>query len=92
MKLRQKRTSSAPFFVRAEAFGSLRRTRIAKEEREALLLEELRRSGRGFPPGVVRRGEDCESRGPDFLVEHPSEGAVAIEITELNGGCRRWRR
>jgi hypothetical protein len=81
--LLRRRAPSRPFVVPSDAAGSPRRTPIGKEERERLLLEELRKSGCAFPEGLVRRGEDREGRGPDFLVEDPPGRTVAIEVTEL---------
>ncbi len=82
MGLKGKRTSS-PSGIPAAAFGSPRRTRIGKEEREGLLLDEYRKSGRPYPEGTARRGEDRAGNGPDFLFESPSGRTVAVEVTEL---------
>lgn len=77
------RRTPSPSGIPAAAFGSPRRTRIGKEEREGLLLEEYRKSGRPYPEGVARRGEDRAGDGPDFLFEAPSGRKVAVEVTEL---------
>jgi hypothetical protein len=64
--------------------GNPRRSPTGKEEREHLVLEDLRKSGRlDFPKGPVHRGEDPAGNGPDFLIENPSGRKVAIELTEL---------
>ena len=62
--------------------GNPRRTPIGKEEREGLLLEELRKSGRlDFPKGLIRRGEDHTGKGPGFVIESLSGRTVAVELT-----------
>ncbi len=85
MSFRASRTLTVPSTdLLGTLSGNPRRNPIGKEEREGLLLEELRKSGRlDFPGGAVCRGEDRAGKGPDFLVESPSGRTIAIEITEL---------
>jgi hypothetical protein len=57
---------------------------VGKEEREHLVLEDLRKSGRlDFSKAPVHRVEDPAGNGPDFLVENPFGRKVAIELAEL---------
>ena len=84
MSFARRRTAAVLTADLGTLLGNPRRNPIGKEEREHLVLEELRKSGRlDSPKGKVQRGEDPAGNGPDFLVENPSGKKVAIELTEL---------
>jgi hypothetical protein len=79
-----RRTLAVPSAELGTLSGNPRRTPYGKEEREGLLLEELRKTGRlDFPKGLIRRGDDHTGKGPDFVIESLSGRTVAIEVTEL---------
>ena len=74
-----------PTFDPDTLLGNPSRTPIGQEERERLLLEELRKLGRlDFPEGLVRRSDYRPGKGTDFLLESLSGRTVAIELTELS--------